>query len=459
MFSEADGRRETFSALSGGRKCLTRSAAYLKYPSAPSRETGVPAANGSPHPSAPAATRDFFARVEALAERMAERAYEIDRAGAFPEKEFAWIEEADLLAAPLSSRHGGRGLGAERKNTSALLTLLRHLGRGNLSVARLYEGHANALTLIYRFGTPAQKERFAADARAGKRFAVWNTEGSDGVRLASAGEGRYRLSGAKTFASGAGHLERPLITARFADHHPRSGEPQMLVVPADEVETTVDESWWTPVGMRASASYKIDFGGVEVGGEHLIGAPGDYHREPYFSGGAIRFAAAQFGGAEALPALVRRHLQEAGRTGDVHQRRRAGEAALAGESARLILEHAAALFDQYGESKKHAGAERGERSHAAERVVAYAHLARTAVEQTCTGVLQRAERSIGARGMMQPHALERIARDLRVYLRQPAPDAALDALGRHVLEAPGAPLHRLWTDDALPPTDDADDPC
>ena len=57
--------------------------------------------------------------------------------------------------------------------------------------------------------------------------------------------------------------------------------------------------------MRASASFKIDFSGVEVSGDDLIGAPGDYHREPYFSGGAIRFAAVQLGGAEALLDHVR----------------------------------------------------------------------------------------------------------------------------------------------------------
>ena len=409
----------------------------------PSREAAIPSANGQPPHEDAQAVHETLARAEALAERMAERAPEIDRAGAFPDREFEWIAEAGLLTAPLPRRHGGQGLGAERTNTEALLHLLRHLGRGNLSVARLYEGHANALLLIYLFGTPAQQERFAADARDGKRFAVWNTEGpTGGVRLEPLPEGRYRLQGAKTFASGAGHLERPLVTAALPD-----GGWQMLVVPADEVETTVDESWWTPVGMRASASYKIDFSDVEIGREHLLGAPGDYHREPYFSAGAIRFAAAQLGGAEALLDLVARHLRDAERTGDPHQRRRAGEAAAHIESARLVLDRSAALFDRYD------GEDEGKAS--SERVVAYAHLARTLVEKACIGILQRAERSIGARGMMQPHLLERMARDLRVYLRQPAPDAALDDLGRCVLETPDTPPHRLWTD-ASPPADDAD---
>ena len=367
-------------------------------------------------------------RAERLAERLAEHAPKIDQAGAFPKEEFAWIKQAGLLKASLPERHGGLGLGAEGTGTGALLDLLRHLGRGNLSVGRLYEGHVNALLLIYRFGTSAQQERFASDACAGKRFAVWNTEGADGVRIEPVGQGRYRLEWAKTFASGAGHLERPLITGRLPD-----GRWQMLVVQADEVATDVDESWWTPVGVRASASYKIDFSGVEVSGDDLIGAPGDYHREPYFSGGAIRFAAVQLGGAEALLDQVCQHLTEANRTGNPHQRRRAGRSALDLESARLVLGRAAAHFDADAADGEH--------------VVAYANLTRTATERVCQAVLERAERSIGARGMLQPHPLERIARDLTVYLRQPAPDAALDDLGRYVLEAAQAPAHRLWTDE------------
>lgn len=34
-------------------------------------------------------------------------------------------------------------------------------------------------------------------------------------------------------------------------------------------------------------------------------------------------------------------------------------------------------------------------------------------------VLEIAERSVGASGMIQPHPLERLMRDLRTYLRQP----------------------------------------
>ena len=40
---------------------------------------------------------------------------------------------------------------------------------------------------------------------------------------------------------------------------------------------------------------------------------------------------------------------------------------------------------------------------------------------------------------MRPSAIERIGRDLRLYLRQPAPDAVLDAGGAAVLDMPHLP--------------------
>jgi alkylation response protein AidB-like acyl-CoA dehydrogenase len=55
-------------------------------------------------------------------------------------------------------------------------------------------------------------------------FAVWNTEREQGVRLIKQDGGMFRLDGAKIFASGAGVITHPLITARNA-----CGEVLMLV--------------------------------------------------------------------------------------------------------------------------------------------------------------------------------------------------------------------------------------
>ena len=213
------------------------------------------------------------------------------------------------------------------------------------------------------------------------------------MRLESLTNGRYRLSGAKTFASGAGHLVRPLITGALPD-----GQGwQLFVLPADRQPPVLDRSFWRPLGMRATASFRADLTGLEIGQEDLIGPPNSYYQQPAFGSGAIRFAAVQLGGAEAVFDETRSFLRDLGRTSDPYQRQRLGEMVIALESGRQWLRRLI-------------------------RVEGDVHLA---------------ERSVGARGLLQPRPFERLHRDLTHYLRQPAPDGSLADVGRFVLEGPG----------------------
>ena len=154
-----------------------------------------------------------------------------------------------------------------------------------------------------------------------------------------------RLHGAKLYTSGAGWVDRAIVPGAWPD-----GGWQICVVPMDEVATRIDRSVWRPLGMRASASYLTDFTGVEVGPDGLLGAPGDYHRQPWFSGGAIRFAAVQLGGAAALFDAARAELRALRRTEDPFQRARAGEMADLIESGNLWLRGAAELLDNSPEA-------------------------------------------------------------------------------------------------------------
>ncbi|MBF9223202.1 acyl-CoA dehydrogenase family protein [Hymenobacter ruricola] len=382
------------------------------------------AATGSASPAAPTEPRSLATPAQAeaaastLAPRLFARAATTDEVGAFPTQEFAWLQAAGLLTAALPVSLGGAGLG-HPEATLPLLQTLQHIGRGNLAVGRVYEGHVNALLLIQQLGSAAQVARYAADARAGRLFGVWNTEiPADGVRLEALPNGRYRLHGAKTFASGAGHLARPLITGALPD-----GQGwQLFVLPADSQPPTLDRSFWRPLGMRATASFRADLTGLEIGPEDLIGSPDAYYRQPAFSGGAIRFAAVQLGGAEAVFDETCAFLQGLGRIDDPYQRQRLGEMAIALESGRQWVRGAAG----------HAARPRAAAD--AEATVAYANMMRTAIETICLDMLRLAERCVGARGLLAPQPFERLHRDLTHYLRQPAPDGALADVGRFVLE-------------------------
>ena len=347
-----------------------------------------------------------------------------DAHGGFPTRAIARLRRSGLLSAPLPAALGGRGL-CEPGRVDALRGLLTEIGRDDLAVGRLYEGHVNALALVLRYADEPGARRLARDAAQGHLFGVWNTEPAEGGLVL---DGAGGLHGSKSYASGAGFVTRPLVTARIAD-----GRRLMLVMRL-EPGARADLSAWRAHGMRASATGTVDFSGLGLRDGEVIGAPDDYGRQPFFFAGAWRFLAVQLGGIEAVIETHRAHLVATGRAEDPHQQARFGQAMVAAETSRLLVARAARI----------AAAEAGP----PERVIAYVNLARAAVEQAGLDVIALAQRSIGLAGFLESHPLERLMRDLATYLRQPAPDFALAGMAAHALAA-GEPLHALWPDPGL----------
>lgn len=357
----------------------------------------------------------------ALADLAAE-AERFDHDGADPIALCAPIRRAGLLRDSLPRALGGEGLCEE---AVALHGVLVGIGAANLSAARLYEGHVNAVKLVHRYGRAEQMERLAADVNAGAVCGVWNAEGRDGLRLQPSPDGGGGLVGGKIFASGIGCLTRPLVTARRPD-----GGVQMVLVDAPAAS---DVSGWTARGMRATATGSVDLTGVEVGADALVGAPGDYYRSPLFKGGAWRFAAAQAGAILRIQQLLHCGLAARGRESDAHQRARAGQAALAAHTAQMWTLQAARMDADPGVDPA--------------EMEAFAGLARLAVETTALEVIGLAERSLGLSAFLRPDPLDRVIRDLSTYLRQPFPDAVLDEAAAYVGACGGRPP---WS--ALPET-------
>lgn len=366
-----------------------------------------------------------------LSERLTKyrEAQSADEAQRFPDREFAELREAGMLSITLPEHPLAFG----EVPTAQQLQLLKLIGRGNLSVGRIYEGHINALWLIHLFGTDAQRERWYADAQHGQHlFGVWNTQAHDGVSIVAQGDGSYVLQGAKTFCSGARQVTRPIVPGKRIDEHGREVGWQMVIVPLDEhPEAPVDPSFWKPLGMHASVSHKIDFSGIVLAEDDLLGQPDDYHTQPYFSGGAVRFAAVHLGGAEAIFDATRTYLQQLHRTDDPYQRMRLGEMAILIESGNQWIQQAGQRTDQGATS---------------EQIINYANMTRTAIERIGLEVMRLSERCVGARGLLHPQPFARLHADLTTYLRQPAPDIALAQVGQYVGEQTTA-AHSLWADE------------
>lgn len=371
---------------------------------------------------------DFFEwpeRAAQLAPCFAQNAHKIDVEGAFPDDEIASLREAGLLGASVPRSFSGSGLGTDEGGTEALLQTLWHVGRGNLSVGRLFEGHVNALQLVGWFGTESQKARLFADALGGQLFGVWNTQAGEGIRFEKQDEG-WEMRGSKTFCSGAMRVSRPIVTGELGSG---DGGWQMAVVPMERVEVETDPSWWQPLGMRASASFATDFSGARLGDEDLLGKVGDYYEQPAFSGGAVRFCAVQLGGAAALFEATREFLNGVGRSEDPFARARVGQMAAKVQSGWQWLRSAGEAWENKGD---------------AAQMVAFAAMMRVATEEICNSVLEMAERSVGARGLLRPSAVERLSRDLTMYLKQPHLDEIPVRVGKFALESE-APAHELWS--------------
>lgn len=298
---------------------------------------------------------------------------------------------------PLDDLRALQRVGAFTAADDCVHDLLVMLGRGSAAVGRLIEAHLNAIRLIRQYGTEVQAEEAGKDAREGRLFGLWVTDVlGDPVRLVNG-----RLNGSKAPCSGVGAVERVLTTVETE----RGGV--LAVIPADVLQT---EALPPISGMRAAAQGRAVFSDVACPPECLVGAVGDYLREPELSCGAWRTSAVTLGVVESLVEALRTHLQARGHTGAPLQQERFGRMLIARDTARMWVRTACDAAGDQGRS-------------VTERV-ARVNLARVAVELACLDVLTLVQRSAGL-GAFLPGPIDRISRDLATYLRQPAPDAVL----------------------------------
>ncbi|MDZ4362580.1 acyl-CoA dehydrogenase [Brevundimonas sp.] len=340
-------------------------------------------------------------QVMALHDRLAALGERYDAAPLFPADSLALIARSGLHRryAPVAS--GGETFEDARAENLDMLDALRGIGRADLSVGRLFEGHVNALKLFDWYGTPAQHRDLADHLDQSRFYGVWATEPAPGVTIQDDGEAQ-RLQGAKAFATGAGGLGFAVVTAR-----PQEGPRRMIVVPADEPDRT-DLSGWRVRGMRATGSGRYDVSGLPVTTANTLGAPGDYDLEPRFTAGAWRFTAVQLGGIEGLLTETRAALSDAARA-DPLQRAKFAEAVVATRTAGLWVREAALR----------AASEDIDAS-------AFARLTRGVVERAGLDVMELSARLVGTRSAFDGQRIDKITRDLSMYLRQAGPDYARD---------------------------------
>jgi alkylation response protein AidB-like acyl-CoA dehydrogenase len=177
-----------------------------------------------------------------------------------------------------------------------LVVALEALGRTDVPLSRLTEGHVDALRIHAEAGTTPS---------AGCLYGVWASRSrGTGIRAGRTDTG-WHLEGTLRFASGAGLLDRALVPVWLDDE-----TSVLLDVPVRD--WPVDDSAWQTSAMRLSHSHTIHLDHHVPDEETTqVGAEGFYLGRPGFFPGGVGVAAVWVGGAARVADLVLRHVGEA----------------------------------------------------------------------------------------------------------------------------------------------------
>lgn len=282
--------------------------------------------------------------------------------------------------------------------TEARFVAFSEFGAIDLSLARLVEGHCDAIAILRELGHEPHDGTYG----------VWAAEGVsshvDAVRVTNG----YRLSGRRRFCSGASTLSRALISAQCG--HER------LLFDLDVSERgirRIGESWQA-VGMANSDSLDIELCQVFVASDDVIGGPGAYLARPGFWHGAVGVAACWFGGALGCMRMLRARLRAGG---DDHALAHLGAIVAACRMLQVSLAQAAREID----------ADAANRSGGAR---ARALALRAAMVEGCERVLAHTAHAAGTSPCVFDRRHARRIADLPVYLRQHHAERDLAELGR-----------------------------
>lgn len=287
-------------------------------------------------------------------------------------------------------------------DTVARWAALARWGRRDLPLARLAEGHVDAVAILHELG---------ARPRPAARYGVWAARpGGVGARIVGAPGGR-RLTGTVRFCSGARGLDRALVVAEGG-----TGSGLVLIdVALDQPGITVAEDTWAAPGMRASDTLDVAFDGVPVPDDALVGPPGSYLDRPGFWWGGGGVAAVWLGGA----AGVLDDLLDLHHGADQHRLAHLGALHAEVQAVDALLVRTAEAID-------------ADPSHAHRTAV---WTARAAAERACRSVLDRAPVAAGVAGLAGSARLPVRLADLQIYVRQHHGERDLAALGAAVAEA------------------------
>jgi alkylation response protein AidB-like acyl-CoA dehydrogenase len=347
-------------------------------------------------------------------------------AGESPEELWREVAEHGFIGVNTPEEYGGGGLGI-----SELAIVCEELAAAGCPLLLLLVSPAICATVIARFGTPAQKERWLPGLASGKltmAFAITEPNaGSNSHRLETAAErdgDEWVLRGNKYYISGADDADAILVVARTGGAQDGRGRLSLFIVDSDApgLEKTL-------IKMQipgADRQFTLFFDDVRLAEDRLLGHEGQGLPQVFVGLNPERILGAALANGAAIQAIEQasayaNEREVWGRPIGTHQgiAHPLAQAKIEVELARLMTMKAAWLFDQ--------GNDAGEA----------ANMAKYAAGEAATHAVDVAIQVHGGNGMSEEYGLVSLwamARTLRI-----APvsrEMILNFVGQHVLGLP-----------------------
>ena len=386
--------------------------------------------------SLPANEDDLLSRVEHLAQGVfLERAEEHDRLSSFPAENFDDLFARGLMAAPVAKKWGGLELAPAYGKVFTLWQMTREIAKADLSFARCWEGHNNAMLLLDAMATDAQKKRwFAGVTQKGARWAAWSGEPQSKIPGQRGGvgttvkkrEGGYLVNGNKLFATSAPGADWAILLVSLVGpggaRDASSGEDHLLLLACDLADDSVsfDGGWWDPIGMRSTVSYKVNFNNTFIPQENCIGSIGQYISQGFQACFTPHYAASFLGAACGAYDYTVEYISSQNKQSDPYVQHNLATIHMNLETIELWL---ARVADQLAGNDQAAAQLDGNKL-------------RYLAEKLAEDSVRRCIKLCGARCLNKPSRLERIYRDLSIYTLHDNADHVLANIGRSLLKLP-----------------------
>lgn len=262
---------------------------------------------------------------------------------------------------------------------------LAALAAADVCLAKVMEAHYDAQAILHELQARAPSDRGL--------YAVWAAEPPDARLVFVEDEdpgGAGQLHGVKAWCSGAGLVDRALVTAHAGTRR--------VLVEVDMAQATVcpTDDDWHAVGMARVHSGRVTFDGARG---TRVGMPGAYLERPGFWHGGAGIAACWFGAACAIAEPLRRHPRA---VRDPHAAAHLGAIDVALCAAAAVLRETAARVDSAPGSPH----------------VEAVMRARALIERVAIGVIDRVGRALGPAPLCEDAAHARRCADLAVFVRQ-----------------------------------------